>query len=371
MKRRRINPSVCPNTDISDIPTSHSRNRPRSSDEMPRLPHHLIITIMALATAPAAIATPAPSSLPQVDFSRMGNVGLGGSFSGLDWYDSNSSGAGSATYSTTSDTVLVQTLTGIRPLGSVNDGGTISALCWANTSSNGTLYVGGHFTTLGGVQSANIGLYDFASASFKSISPGLSGGVEALYCDNAHSQVWVGGAFDSPLSGSGPNVAVYSTASNSWQANPFSGLNGPVDSISPSPNSIYFGGSFTTSYTSNATSTNSSSIPYAPANVTTVGHSGYLTPATLPPMSAAAGNLTVTAGPGSNDSRYNDPRVMLCPGSGSWLAQDGVVSNVDVLGCSAWEAAGVRITNALVEREGYDRLLVRCVQAKSSRRRSS
>jgi hypothetical protein len=229
----------------------------------------------------------------------------------------------------------------------------INALCWANSTSNGTLYIGGSFSSLGGTTSSNIVAYDTA---FRAIS-GLSGPVHALYCDNANSQVWVGGEFSAPT-GSGGNVALWSTSSSSWSTVDFGGLNGPVDDIVPSANgsSLYFAGAFTTTFLSNTSSTmnatNITSVQSAPANTSTTGHSGYLTPVTLPSVSSASGNLTITAGPSTSQSQYSDPEVLLCPGEGIWMAQEGTVSDVDVLGYNFWRATGIRVTNGLVDGRG-------------------
>ncbi|EIW73555.1 hypothetical protein TREMEDRAFT_42413 [Tremella mesenterica DSM 1558] len=325
--------------------------------KLPLIPFHLLSLPLAMA------ATSAPSTLPQVDFSRMGTVGLSGAFDGLDWWSSSSpfasssSSSSSISFSTTGDTLFTTSSDGTyQPLGSTNPGGVINAVCWANSSSNGTLYIGGSFTSISSTTSANIITYDLSSSSFHIISPGLSGPVQSLYCDNAHGQVWVGGEFTGP-SGGGNNVALWSTGSSTWTAVPFQGLNGAVESIQPSANgsSIYFGGAFTTTFQSNTTTnstTNTTSIQSAPNGTWTTGNSGYLTPVTMPAVSSSAGGLTITAGPSTDQSQYSDPTVLLCPGSGTWLAQDNTISNVDVLGNSYWRASGVRLTNALIQNRG-------------------
>lgn len=317
------------------------------------------VTYVLSLALPAMAATSAPSSLPQVDFSRMGSVGMGGAFSGLDWWSDSSSFASSssssARFSSTGDTLMTKASDGsFTPLGSTNSGGVINAICWSNSSTNGTLYIGGSFTSLGSVTSTNIASYDISSAAFKEM-PGLSGPAEAVYCDNANGQIWVGGLFTGP-SGVGENVGLWSVSSSSWVAVPFGGLNGVVDTISPSANgsSIYFGGTFTTLFSSNSTTnstSNMTSIQSAPANTQTTGDSGYLTPVTMPSYSST-GNLSITAIPSTDQSQFSDPNVMLCPGSGTWLAQDNTISDIDILGQSYWRAAGVRITNAQVEGRG-------------------
>lgn len=314
----------------------------------------------------AMAATPAPFSLPQVDFSKMGSVGLGGSFAGLDWWteDSPFSSSGSASSSSTrfssgGGTVFYQDSEGrYRAIGSTEAGGQVDALCWAGESgSNGTLYIGGSFTSIGGQASSNVISYDIASESFAPISPGLSGSVNSLYCDNSRNQVWVGGSFDAPIGEGGGNVALWSTSSSSWTTVEFGGLNGPVEQISPSANgeSLYFAGDFSTTFISNSTTNstmNITSVPSAPNGTSTTGRSGYLTPVTLPPVSSASGNLTVSVGPTTSQDQYSDPDVLLCPGEGVWLARDNSVANVDLLGYNFWRASGVRVKNGLVQGRG-------------------
>lgn len=296
----------------------------------------------------------------------MGSVGLGGSFAGLDWWteDSPFSSSGSASSSSTrfsseGGTVFYQDSEGrYRAIGSTEAGGQVDALCWAGESgSNGTLYIGGSFTSIGGQASSNVMSYDIASESFAPISPGLSGSVNSLYCDNSRNQVWVGGSFDAPVGEGGGNLALWSTSSSSWTTVDFGGLNGPVVQISPSANgdSLYFAGDFSTTFISNSTTDstmNITSVPSAPDGTSTTGRSGYLTPVTLPPVSSASGNLTVSVGPTTTQDQYSDPNVLLCPGEGVWLARDNSVANVDLLGYNFWRASGVRVKNGLVQGRG-------------------
>lgn len=312
---------------------------------------------------PAMAATPAPSGLPPVDFSRMGTVGLGGSFAGLDWwsddspFSSSSSSNATSRFSAEGDTVFVRDGDGnYRPIGATNAGGQVRAVCWVdgNGGGSGTVIAGGTFTSVEGHGATNIAAYSLSSSSWGSLGDGLSGGVNVLYCDSSNDEVWVGGQFNGP-SGNGSNIARWSTSSSAWESIPFGGLNGVVNSISTSGDNILFGGSFTTMYSSNSTNnitTNYTSAPSAPANTSTTGNSGYLTPVTLPGASSASGELTITAGPTTSDSRYSDPRVMLCPGSGTWLAREGQVSDVYVQGYNFWRATGARVSNGLVEGRG-------------------
>ncbi len=304
-------------------------------------PSALLLTILSPYIL-SAMADSAPSSLPQVDFSRMGSVGIGGSFSGLEWYSSSSS---STPFSSDGDTVFARTSNGFQPLGSTDAGGVIHALCWSNSSASGTLYIGGSFTSISGTISPNFIAYSLSNSTFSALPSGLPGPVNTLYCDNANDHVWAGGSFPS-------NVALWSTSSLSFSPVPFGGLNGPVETITPGSTSLYFGGHLTTSFASNtASSGNISSSPSAPANTSTTGNSGYLTPVSLP-ASSTTGNLTIAAGPSTNQSQYSDPNVLVCPGQGAWLAEDHTISNVDILSYNWVRSTGARVSNGLIEGRG-------------------
>ncbi|ORX40021.1 cortical protein marker for cell polarity-domain-containing protein [Kockovaella imperatae] len=294
------------------------------------------------------------SSLPSVDFSRMGSVGLGGSFAGLDfWSDASpfALNASAHSFSTTADTLFMREADGsYHVLGSTNAGGSISSVCLINSTN--TLYLAGTFTSVESVSATNIASYSFTSNSFSALSDGLDGPVNTLFCDSAQSQVWAGGDFTD-------HVALWSTSSSAWSTVPFTSLNGPVNAISASSNgSLYFGGNFTTSFASNtsnnATLGNITSIPAAPSSVLTVGHSGYLTPLTYPFTGYIDpyNQISVTAAPTTTQHLYSDPYVLLCPGEAIWLAADNSQAEVDVVGYNYLRATGARLVNGLVEGRG-------------------
>lgn len=294
--------------------------------------------MLAVALAPLVGASPAPSNLPPVDFARMGTVGIGGSFAGLDWWQPQN--ASSMRFSREGDTVFVREADGdYRPLGATNPGGRVRAVC----EVDGRIYAAGTFTSMGGENANNIASY--SSSSWSALGEGVAGSVNALYCSGG--EVWVGGEFSGP--GNRSNVALWT---GSWQSVPFGGLNGAVTFISSSDDGLFFGGSFSTLYASTSNSTNYTSVPSAPSNTSTTGNSGFLTPVTLPGASSASGELVITAGPTTADSRYSDPRVMLCPGEGTWLAREGQVSDITLLGYNFWRATGARVTNGLVNGRG-------------------
>lgn len=316
----------------------------------------------AASFLPAVIAssTPAPSDVPAVDFGRMGSVGVGGAFAGLDWFSaqspfaSGSNSTASTSYSHDGDSLIMRNADGtVTVLGSTNAGGSIVSICWADQGANGTLYVGGSFSSISSTNSPNIIAYSVADSKFIALGTGLSGAVETVYCDDTHKEVWAGGEFSAPT-GSGGNVARWSSDSSTWNAVPFGGLNGRVDSISSSTdgNSLYFGGAFTTQY---ADSSNTSafvslaSISIAPPNTVTTGNSGYFTPFTIPAAASQYGGLDVDASPGSDNKDHNQAGTLLCPGNGTWFARDKSIATVNILAHAFLPIAGVRIANGRLD----------------------
>jgi Cortical protein marker for cell polarity len=115
----------------------------------------------------------------------------------------------------------------------------INAMCtlMQNGQLQGVL-LGGNFTSLGGVNSPGIALYNPNSNNVTAI-PGLSGKVNALYCDPSGT-VYVGGMFSAANSS---NAVAWTTAG--FKSLPFTGFNGAVTSIVKDANqNIVFGGYF-------------------------------------------------------------------------------------------------------------------------------
>lgn len=314
----------------------------------------------AVAIAPVVLGstTPAPGDLPSVDFQKMGAVGFGGAFAGLDWFSAQSPFAAlatnndtRATFSSTADTLVLRNEDGtFAPVGGTDNGGHISAMCWVD----GTLFIGGSFTSFGSTPAQNIVSYSPSEAKFSALGAGISGTVETLHCDGTNHEVWAGGFFSAPESQG--NVGRWSTQSSSWETVPFGGLNGRVHSISSSTNgdSLYFGGEFSTLYADSSNSTIRSlvSIPIAPPNTITTGNSGYLVPVAIPAAASQYGGLSVSASPATEQSEYNDADSIVCPNKGAWLARDGSVATVNILGHAYLAGSGIRVSNSLVDGRG-------------------
>ncbi|KAG8687943.1 hypothetical protein FRC08_011698, partial [Ceratobasidium sp. 394] len=311
---------------------------PRHLRPMRQHPFLHIILGAALVTA---------QNVPQVDFSRMGTVGIAGAFAGLDLYNASAS-----TLDSSAATLVSRNSNGaLDILGSTSAGGRLLAAC---TLQN-TLFVGGVFDTISGTPAKNIATYDPSSRTFSALGAsgaGVDGEVDALYCDSKSGIVWVGGSFKKPTLAAGSvefggAVAVYKPSDGTWSPPPFDGLSGRVLGIAPSADgaSLYFSGSFATSFASNTTlnSTNNPNVPFSPG---ATPFSSSLVPI---PLSGSQ----ITAQPASSSSSFNKVTNILCPagadGAGNtWLGADGTTASITVRPFRFITASGIRLGNTAV-----------------------
>lgn len=288
----------------------------------------------------------AQASLPQVDFDRMGTVGLAGAFAGLELFDNTSAIA----YDPTTSTLISRTADGsLSLIGSTNAGGRISAGC----ALGDLFYVAGSFTTVNGTAASNIASYASSTNQFAALgSGGPNGEINTLYCDSAEAKIWAGGKFTSP----GSAVAVWDTKANSWSKAPFKGLTGAsaeVMSIIPNTtsSSLFFAGSFITSFEGNATILNTTNNPNVPYSAGATPFSSSLVPVPL-------GNADIDASPSSSDPQFSDIKNTLCPkgpdGPGnSWFAADGGNTAVVIVRTyMSLSANGVRLGNTFQSGHG-------------------
>lgn len=283
-------------------------------------------------------------ALPNVDFDRMGKVGLFGDFMGLDWFNETSS----LSLDSTSSSLLSRSSDGsLSRVGSTNPGGTIYYGC----PMKDVFYVVGQFLSFGGVTAQNIASYTPSSGKISALgSGGPNGVINSVYCDTGNNRVWVGGQFSSPSS----LVAVWNPSSSSWSAPPFGGLpttnNGQVLSISSnsSQSSLLFVGSFVTSFQGGSVnSTNNPNVPFSP------GASPYSSSLVPVPLE----DVEVDPAPSSSDSNFSDIRNILCPtgddGPGqSWFAMNGTTAVITVRTFSSLSAAGLRLGNTFLDGRG-------------------
>ncbi|KAH9810199.1 cortical protein marker for cell polarity-domain-containing protein [Melampsora americana] len=325
----------------------------------------ITLTIIHIPTQTLSATT--SSSLPIIDWSALGNVGLLGSFSGLSIYNASSS---NSTFDSSHSTLIsldTSSQSDSQPLislGSTNQGGAIHTIC----QSNNKLYIGGAFSTINSANPlSNVAVYDIPSKTFQPLAQGLDGPVYTISCNHDSNLIWIGGAFNSPIGVSdpafGPNIITWSPSNSSWKPVPFVGLNGPVWSIqetnSKSGRSLILGGSFSVLIDSpNGTSSRGgiASSPTranqaaqqagAPANFTSLGSS--LTPISLVQASVSAQPSTTLAG-------YTTPRNIFCPsgldGPGnSWLLDGAHNDGLFTVNLGqAVQAGGIRLGNTFAD----------------------
>ncbi|KAI0087929.1 cortical protein marker for cell polarity-domain-containing protein [Irpex rosettiformis] len=297
--------------------------------------------VLILASSSAVLA-----DLPLVNFDRMGRVGLAGSFAGLDVAANSSS---SFSFDPTTSTLLSRTSDGeLTRLGSTDVGGTILTAC----TLDGTVYVAGNFSSIGGTSASNIASYSPSSGSFTALGQGGPNNViHSLFCDDSNNNVWSGGKFSSPA----PSVAIWNTKSSSWSSPPFGGLSGAggeVLSIVPnsSHNSLVFTGSFLASFGNSSVALNGTNNPNVPFSAGATPFSSSLVPVPLADAHIDPSPSTTLAG-------FDNINNTLCPigpdGAGnSWFAQDGAKAVVTVRKFQFLSASGIRLGNTFIDGRG-------------------
>jgi hypothetical protein len=286
------------------------------------------------------------AALPQVDFDRMGKVGLAGTFAGLDIFQNSSS---SAAFDPATSTLLSRSSAGaLSYLASTNAGGSILAGC----ALGDLFYLAGSFSSIGSISANNIASYTPSSGAFAAVgSNGPNGEVNALFCDGNNNKVWAGGYFTSP----GLSVAVWDVKSSSWSKPPFSGLSGAEARVlsitsNASQSSIFFAGSFVTSYQGSAVALNDTNNPNVPFSAGATPFSSSLVPVPL-------ADAQVDGGPSSSDPQFSNITNVLCPsgadGPGNtWFAADGITAVVTVRTFQAISASGIRLGNTFLAGRG-------------------
>ncbi|KAJ5794547.1 hypothetical protein N7457_001146 [Penicillium paradoxum] len=226
-----------------------------------------------------------PVSVPELDLTSLGRVSITGDFDGVSLYQYKGQTESIAQNGT--QALLTPLPNGILTNLSSSDA-QIMAMC-PFIQKNGAfagIFVGGNFTSLGGVDSPGAALFNPNTSKVTAL-PGLSGSVAAVTCDQEHNRVYVGGKFSHDNT---TNVVAW-TPENGWTDLSFNGLNGPVSSILKAENGhIIFGGSFDA-----------------------LGNS---TKSTKERQILNLQNATVTSDSDSPLDGYSDPRNIICSTSG-------------------------------------------------------
>ncbi|KAH6998257.1 cortical protein marker for cell polarity-domain-containing protein [Ilyonectria sp. MPI-CAGE-AT-0026] len=264
-----------------------------------------LLGLAALAPALTEAITFDPVPSANLDFSKLGRIGVVGDFSGISLYEFE--GQSERARSTNgSESLLAQLPNGA--LGSlVSSDASIRAMC-AFQLSNGDMQgvvIGGNFTSLDGTQSKAIALFNPNTTEITPLD-GLEGEVNAVLCDEERDTVYVGGNF---IGGNSTNAIAW-VGNEGWTNLPFAGFDGPVNAITKASNGhIIFGGVFTgLGNTSTPSQPDGQSINLSKANI-------------------SATNSASTSG-------FSDPKNIVCAegtdASGSaWLLEDDTAGSWD------------------------------------------
>lgn len=174
-----------------------------------------------------------------------------------------------------------------------------------------TVYVGGLFNQMAGINTSNIASYDPTSQEWTSLNGGLDGEVQTLYCDDSHGLIYVGGSFVKPVNVSNVTdtsrylgaVATWNVTGLDWLPTPFGGVNGTVNDIQPGLNAstLRFTGSFDVGF--------SSQPPGSPVSGTNTSAS----PLSIAWAPLPLGQSEFQGGPSIDDQTLNNPAQILCP----------------------------------------------------------
>lgn len=203
----------------------------------PELAIYILTAPLFIGSAHAASAS-SSSSFTDLDLSQLGRIAVGGDFDSISLYAYE--GQNENTSTNGSESLLTRYADGtFHSLALADADASIAAMCpFVMDGDLKGVIVGGNFTSLGGVAAASVALWNPTTKDVTAL-PGLSGPVNAVYCDETSGTVYVGGNF---MGGSSTNALAWSEG---WVNLPFAGFNGPVQSITKNTaGNIVFGGQF-------------------------------------------------------------------------------------------------------------------------------
>lgn len=261
----------------------------------------LLSLLLLVPLAPAALFTPVQP--PSLDLGPLGRIALTGNFDAISLYqyEQQKDGSNTVLNGSQAKSLIAPLPNGaLAPVASVD--ADILALCSLTTTKkddSSVVVVGGNFTSLGGVESPALALFDPSSGKVTAVSD-LSGQVLALLCDPDSNAVYVGGDFKAPDSS---NAIVWSPEDGVSNL-VFGGFNGPVTSIVKTQGKhIVFGGSFD-------------------------GLGNMTGPSQKDQQVVNLQTAEVSSGSATTKSDFSDPRNVICNGNGddgpgkTWLLAD-------------------------------------------------
>ncbi|CAO1617058.1 unnamed protein product [Sympodiomycopsis kandeliae] len=316
-------------------------------------PSYALIALGALASSIALARPAAAADFPSIDFDALGSVGVAGNFAGLQIWDIASSSLNSTNvFSPNASTIIERSPDGtLNKLNATEPGGTVTSVCgWSKPPHS--VFVGGNFTRMGGVESSNIVSYDPTSKVWDPLAGGLDGPVDTVLCMD--DLMIAGGNFTAPKTATPQakldyhgSVAAWNYTSKAWQPVDFGGLNGPVHVIQPGSNasSIQVGGAFDTQFGVGGLNGSQSGTNTSASSLTDK----------LAPLSLAMSLFE--GGPASPSGDFNMAPQVLCPqgadGPGNtFLFEDNKVGSLRVSLFQRAFARAFRLGNTFHEGRG-------------------
>ncbi|KAI8635149.1 cellular morphogenesis protein [Xylariaceae sp. FL1651] len=253
-----------------------------------------LLAVVLFSTLTQAI-TFNPIASPNLDVSRLGQMGFAGDFSGVSLYEFE--GQTEQPFSSNGSEQLMTRLPNGVFINLLGADASIESMC----VFQGMVILGGNFTSVGGKQTTGVAAFNTTTSEVTPLA-GLSGQVNSLLCDDDAGMVFVGGSFRAADSFN----AITWLASSSWASLPFAGFNGPVSSITKaSSGHIIFGGSFT-------------------------GLGNTSTPGTPDAQTVNLGSAQISTYQGTTTAGFSNPKNVICNTNGTggegktWLLEDGV-----------------------------------------------
>jgi hypothetical protein len=189
--------------------------------------------LVAAQTSTAYTFRQVPS--PNLKLNDLGRIAFTGDFDSISLYEYEGQ---SQQYPGRDGALLSRYPNGVFATINVTDAD-IKAMCSLQVNGTERVVFAGNFTSVGDMSTpGGIALLDPVDGTVTALA-GLTGSVNALYCDTEGGQVYVGGSLD------GSNSTNAILWKNGWQDLSFNGFNGPIYSIIQASNkNIIFGGEF-------------------------------------------------------------------------------------------------------------------------------
>lgn len=317
----------------------------------------LLVALVALLFTTSVFA----DDFPSIDFEGLGSVGISGAFDGISIWKPQLAATSANSFNSNVSSLILRDASGtMSKVNDTNAGGLILAICQRPIAPR-TVYVGGLFSQIAGMNASNLAAYDPTTKVWNPLNGGLDGAVYALYCDETHGLLYAGGSFVRPANVSNVTdtsrylggVASWNMTGNQWLPAPFGGVNGTVTDIAMGVNAstLRFSGAFDVGF--------SSLPPGAPVS----GTNSSASPLSIAWAPLPLGQSEFQGGPSSPNADFNDPAQILCPqgldgARNSFLFADNAPGRLTMRAFRNLPVRGIRLANTFIDGRGTNQFSV-------------